>query len=156
MANWYLGKIRFQKEDESGSLRTINESYLVDSVSYTEAEARMFEIVASNTPDFQLVNLSKMRLSEVFNLEGGAETWWKVKVMYISFDERTQKEKKTPHLMLINADNVIDVYAGLTKELGNLNDYEITDINITTILEVFPYNPESDLLKGGNFKPVNS
>jgi hypothetical protein len=66
MATWYLGKIRFQKEDEAGSLKTINEAYLVDAMSYTEAEARMFEVVASNTPDFQLTNLSKMKISEVF------------------------------------------------------------------------------------------
>ena len=47
MATWYLGKIRYQREDEAGSLKTINEAYLVDAVSYTEAEARMFEVVAS-------------------------------------------------------------------------------------------------------------
>ena len=154
MATWYLGKIRYQKEDEAGSLKTINEAYLVDAVSYTEAEARMFEIVASNTPDFQLTNLSKMKLSEVFFEENGSEIWYKAKVQYISFDEKTQKEKKTPHMMLINAENPKDVFEALTKNLGNLNDYQITDINITTILEVCPYVPENELLKKGNFRPV--
>lgn len=154
MANWYLGKIRFQREDDGGSLKTINESYLVDSVSYTEAEARMYEVVASNTPDFQLVNLAKMKLSEVFFEENGSETWFKAKVMYVSFDEKTAKEKKTPYMMLINAENPKDVYEALVKNLGNLNDYQITDINLTTILEVCPYVPENELLKKGNFKPV--
>jgi hypothetical protein len=154
MATWYLGKIRYQKEDEAGSLKTINEAYLVDAVSYTEAEARMFEIVASNTPDFQLTNLTKMKLSEVFFEENGSEIWYKAKVQYISFDEKTQKEKKTPHIMLINAENPKDVFEALTKNLGNLNDYQITDINITTILEVCPYLPENELLKKGNFRPV--
>lgn len=154
MATWYLGKIRFQREDEAGSLKTINEAYLVDAVSYTEAEARMFEVVASNTPDFQLINLAKMKLSEVFFEDNNSETWFKVKVMYISFDEKTAKEKKTPHMMLINADTPKDAFDALTKNLGNLNDYQITDINITTILEVCPYVPENELLKKGNFRPV--
>jgi hypothetical protein len=154
MATWYLGKIRFQREDEAGSLKTINEAYLVDAVSYTEAEARMFEVVASNTPDFQLVNLAKMKLSEVFFEENGSETWYKAKVQYITFDEKSQKEKKVPHIMLINADTPKDVYEALVKNLGNLNDYQITDINITTILEVCPYVPENELLKKGNFRPV--
>jgi len=154
MATWYLGKIRYQKEDEAGSLKTINEAYLVDAVSYTEAEARMFEIVASNTPDFQLTNLSKMKLSEVFFEENSSEIWYKAKVQYISFDEKTQKEKKTPHIMLINDENPKDVFEALTKNLGNLNDYQITDINITTILEVCPYVPENELLRKGNFRPV--
>ena len=155
MATWYLGKIRYQKEDESGSLKTINESYLIDAVSYTEAEARMFQIVASNTPDFQLINLTKMKLSEVFFEENGSETWFKVKVMYTSFDEKTQSEKKTPHMMIINSDSVLDTYSAITKNLGNLNDYEIVGVNITSILEVHPYNPDDELLKNGNFKPVS-
>jgi len=154
MATWYLGKIRFQKEDEAGSLKTINEEYLIDAVSYTEAEARMNQIVASNTPDFILVSLRKMRLSEVFFEENGSEIWYKAKVQYISFDEKTQKEKKVPHMMLINAENPKDAYEALVKNCGNLNDYLITDINITSILEVCPYVPENELLKQGNFKPV--
>ena len=154
MATWYLSKIKFQREDEAGSLKSISEAYLVDAVSYTEAEARMFDIVASNTPEFQLVSLAKMRLSEVFFEENGSEIWYKAKVQYISFDEKTQKEKKVPHMMLINAENPKDAYEALVKNLGNLNDYLITDINLTTILEVCPYVPENELLKKGNFKPL--
>jgi Domain of unknown function (DUF4494) len=155
MATWYLGKIRFQKEDEAGSLKTINEEYLVDAVSYTEGEARLHEIVASNTPDFQVVKITKMRLSEVFFEENGSEIWYKAKVQYVSFDEKTQKEKKVPHMMLINAENPKEAYEALVENCGNLNDYLITDINITTILEVCPYVPENELLKQGNFKPVS-
>jgi hypothetical protein len=154
MATWYLGKIRFQKEDEAGSLKTINEAYLVDAMSYTEAEARMFEVVASNTPDFQLTNLSKMKISEVFFEENNAETWFKAKVQYITFDEKSQKEKKVPHIMLINANDPREAYDLLKKNLGSLNDYQITDINITAIIEIFPYEPENDILKKGNFRPV--
>lgn len=142
MATWYLGKIRYQKEDEAGSLKTINEEYLIDAVSYTEAEARMFEIVASNTPGFILISLTKMRLSEVFFEENGSEIWYKAKVQHISFDEKTQKEKNTPHFILINEENPKDVFEALTKNLGNLNDYKITDINLTNILEVCPHVPE--------------
>jgi hypothetical protein len=154
MATWYLSKIRYQREDEAGSLKTINEAYLIDAVSYTDAEARTHEIVASNTPDFQLVTLTRMKLSEVFFEEDGAETWFKAKVQFISFDEKTQKEKKVPHAMLINGNDPGEVFTLLKKNLGNLNDYQITDINITTILEVCPYVPENEMLKKGNFRPV--
>ncbi len=154
MATWYLAHIRYQKEDEVGSLKTINEHYLVDAVSYTEGEARTFEIVASNTPEFHLVKLTKMRLSDVFIEENGSEKWFKAKVQYITFDEKSQKEKKVPHFMLLNCENPKEAYEFLVKELGNLNDYEITDINITPILEVHPYVPENELLKKGKFQPV--
>jgi hypothetical protein len=57
-------------------------------------------------------------------------------------------------MMLINANDPGEVYTLLKKNLGNLNDYQITDINITTILEVCPYEPENEMLKKGNFRPV--
>lgn len=155
MATWYLGKIRFQKEDEAGSLRTINEQYLVDAVSYTEAEARMFEIVASNTPDFQLISLTKMILSEIFLEENGSEKWYKIKVNYIGFNEKTQKEELTPHTFLINCEDIFAAWTAIKKNLGDLNDYDIVGINVTSILEVHPYVPENELLKKGNFRPVS-
>lgn len=154
MATWYLGKIHFQKEDEAGSLRTINEQYLLDAVSYTEAEARMFEVVASNTLDFQLLKLTKMNLTEIFFEENGSEKWYKVKANYISFDEKTQKEKLSPHTFLINCEDILAAWTAIKKNLGDLNDYDIVGITVTNILEVCPYVPANELLKKGNFRPL--
>ena len=137
---WYQGKIRYQKEDERGRINNITDVYLVDGVSYTDAEARVYETVASNTPDFQLSKLAKMKLHEVFFVDGGSETWYKVKVNFASFDEKTQKEKNTPFNMLINAENPVEAHNLLVERLGTLEDYQITDINITNILEVIPTN----------------
>lgn len=155
MSNWYQGKIRYQKVDEKDRTIKITEVYLVDAVSYTDAEARVYETVASNTPDFQLFGLSRMKLSEVFFIEGGSETWYKVKVNFISFDEKAQKEKRSPFNMLINAENPLEAYNLLVERLGTVEDYQITDINITNILEVIPYEkPEEKILKSGNFRPL--
>lgn len=154
MATWYLAKIRYQKEDEAGSLKIISEQYLFDAVSYTEAEAKLHTHIASNTPDFQLITLIKMRLSDVLIQENTEEVWYKVKVNYLEFDEKTQKDKKTPHFYLINAVSIETVCAEIKVILGNLNDYEIRDIQTSDILEIIPHVPENELLKHGNFKPV--
>ena len=155
MSNWYQGKIRYQKVDEKDRTVKITEVYLVDAVSYTDAEARIYETVASNTPDFQLFGLSRMKLSEVFFVENGSETWYKMKVNFVSFDEKAQKEKRTPFNMLINAENPLEAYNLLTERLGTVEDYLITDVNITNILEIIPYEkPEEKILKTGNFKPL--
>lgn len=155
MSNWYQGKIRYQKVDEKDRTIKITEVYLVDAVSYTDAEARVYHTVASNTPDFQLFGLSRMKIHEVFFVEEGSETWYKVKVNFISFDEKAQKEKRTPFTMLINADNPLLAYQLISERLGTVEDYQITDINITNILEIIPYEkPEEKILKSGNFKPL--
>ena len=155
MAIWHQGKIRYQKVDENDKTIKITEVYLVDAVSYTEAEARIYENVAANTPDFMLFGLSRMKVAEVFFVENGAETWYKVKVVFVSFDEKTKKDKKTPFIMLINAETPFEAYNLLCERLGTVDDYQITDINITNILEVLPYEkPEEKILKSGNFKPL--
>jgi Domain of unknown function (DUF4494) len=141
MKTWYLGKVGYQKEDDSGNLVTINEEHLIDAVSYTEAEARLFEIMeAKQQSDFVLIKLSKMKFQEVFVEEFKSDIWQKAKVVYLSFDEKSQKEKKTPYVMIVNADNIIDAWSILSKNLGNLEDYQITDINLTAIAEVHEYN----------------
>lgn len=154
MSAWYQGKIRYQKIDEKDKTIKITEVYLVDAVSYTDAEARIYSTVASNTPDFHLFGLSRMKLQEVFFVEDGAETWFKVKVNFMSFDEKSQKEKRTPFLMLINAENPLEAYNLISERLGTVEDYQITDINITNILEVIPYEEIDEKLKHGNFKPL--
>ncbi|RFS16576.1 DUF4494 domain-containing protein [Emticicia sp. C21] len=154
MSAWYQGKIRYQKVDEKDRTIKITEVYLVDAVSYTDAEARIYSTVASNTPDFHLFGLSRMKLQEVYFVEDGAETWFKVKVNFVSFDEKSQKEKRTPFNMLINAENSLEAYQLISERLGTVEDYQITDINITNILEVIPYDEVEEKLKHGNFKPL--
>lgn len=154
MSAWYQGKIRYNKVDEKDRTIKITEVYLVDAVSYTDAEARIYSTVASNTPDFHLFGLSRMKLQEVYFVEDGAETWFKVKVNFVSFDEKSQKEKRTPFNMLINAENPLEAYQLISERLGTVEDYQITDINITNILEVIPYDEVEEKLKHGNFKPL--
>ena len=38
---WFTTKVRYEKTRENGSLKTVTEPYLVDALSFTEAEARI-------------------------------------------------------------------------------------------------------------------
>ncbi len=142
MATWFLAKIKYPKEVEPDKFKLIAEAYLFDAVSYTDAEARLHAEMADNAPAFQLTGLSIMKLAEVFLHEGGGEKWFKVKVVMMSFDEEKQQEKKVPHLMLINANTPKEAYERIEESLGQMSDYAITDVNLTPILDVFPYEKE--------------
>jgi len=155
MSAWYLTKIKYTLQDEQGKQKAVSEAYLIDAVSYTEAEARLYGFVASNIPDFQVTGITKMRLQEVFFVEEGAETWFKIKVQYVLFDEKTQKEKKVPYQMLINATTPKEAYELLDERLGRMQDYIITDVNLTAILEVVPYESEiEEKIRTGQLKPM--
>lgn len=142
MASWYLGKIRYQKEDETGSLKTITEVYLIDSISFTEAEARAYGQIVTGASDFSVTSMNRIRISDVFTYEDG-EKWFKAKVIYFSCDEKSGKEKKVVNYMLVNADGIDQALARLTESMRNfLIPYETVEIALTPILDVFPYEAE--------------
>lgn len=144
MASWYKANIRYQKEDEAGSLQTIIECYLIDSVSFTEAEARAYKQIVTGASDFSVTAINRMRLADLFSYEDG-EKWFKAKVIYFSVDERSGKEKKVVNYMLVNADGIDQALQRITESLRTmLIPYETTDINLTPILDVFPYTAEEE------------
>ncbi|GAB3701242.1 DUF4494 domain-containing protein [Spirosoma flavus] len=156
MPNWFLGKIRYQKPIDEGTVgtrlqefikqETITEAYLVDAVSFTDAEARLYQEIAANTPDFEITAVNRMKLADIFSHEDGGETWFKVKAVFITDDERTGKQKKTPNLLLVNAENPKQAYERVEQALKTaLDPFEITDVNTTKILEIFPYVDEAEL-----------
>lgn len=154
MASWYQVKIRFQKEDSAGKLLTINETYLFDAVSYTEAEANGYKRIVTGASDFSVTAINRMRLADLFTYEDG-EKWFKAKVIYFSVDEKSGKEKKVVNYMLVNADGIDQALSRITESLRNmLIPYETTDINLTPILEVFPYTGEEEPAIPANLKPI--
>ncbi|QJD80745.1 DUF4494 domain-containing protein [Spirosoma rhododendri] len=153
MPNWFLGKIRYQQPIDDATVGTRNEefikqknvteAYLVDAVSYTDAEGRLYQEIAANTPEFEITNISRMKLADVLMIEDGGETWFKVKALFIMDDEKTGKQKKTPSVMLVNAETPKQAYERVEVSLkSSLDPFEITDVNITKILDIFPYNEE--------------
>lgn len=153
MPNWFLGKIRYQQPIDDATVgtrneefikqKTVTEAYLVDAVSYTDAETRLYQEIAANTPDFEITDISRMKLADVFHTDDGGDIWYKVKAMFITEDEKSGKQKKTPSLMLVNAHTPKQAYEQIEVSLKTaLDPFEITDVNITKILDIFPYNEE--------------
>lgn len=140
--NWYLAKIKYQLEQENGSLKTINESYLLKAVSYTDAEKRVFDIVADSTPDFTIASLTKRNYTDVFQDYGG-ESWYHIKAHYVSIDDSkgAPKEKKVNCPMLISADTPKQAIERIEKYTQNwLIPLVITGATQTQILEVHDLN----------------
>ncbi|MGB3617891.1 MAG: DUF4494 domain-containing protein [Catalinimonas sp.] len=146
---WFLCKLAYQRQEENGKVQNVKEQYLIDAMSFTEAEARVYEELGSALPAFMLTSVAKMNVQEIFPYDD-AETWYKAKVQFLDTDERTGKEKKTTHLMLVSAPSVKEAWERITEKMGGLMaTYQITDINLTQILEIFPYvdDPEKPAFK---------
>lgn len=137
--SWFECKITYDKEiSADGKLKKVSESYLLDAETFTDAEARMTELMESRGA-FTMDTVKKVRLAELF-LDDKSERFYKAKVGFISLDEKAGVEKKKYVQMLVQADNFREALDNLNKGMKDtLADYEIAQLQETPIMDVFPY-----------------
>ena len=114
----------------------------MDALSYTEAEKRFTEeITPFMSGEFLISDIKRLKVSELFfSNNGEADRWFKAKVAFISFDEKTGEEKFTPNFMLVQAVDFRDALKQLDANMkGTLSDYKIISIVETPILDVYRY-----------------
>ena len=139
MAQWIEVKVRYYKMTDSGKTVKVTDPYLVDAVSCTEAEARVVEEMTSFVNDFNVLNVGKTKISEIFWDETG-DRFYKVKVNFITLDEKTAVEKRSASYILVQASTFADALANFNKGMkGTMADYEIESIAETKIVDVYRY-----------------
>jgi hypothetical protein len=148
MTTWFQCKIKYLKEADNGLIRTMNQTYLVDAMTFTEAESRLTEELADVLKEFTLMSASRSTIKEVV-FYGDTPRWFKCKVTYSTMDEDGEKEKKVTTYILVNADNVKDAWDRLEEHLTNMQvPYQVPSIAESPIVEVMEYNPGDKKPKG--------
>lgn len=143
MHTWFLCKIRYEKVVENGMQKKVTEPYLVDALSFTEAEARIIE---ETTPfisgEFTVSDISRAHYSEIFpSEEESADKWFAGRLAFITLDEKTAKEKKTYSNVLIQAADIRDAMKKLDEGMKNtMAEYSSILLKETAIMDVYPYN----------------
>ena len=157
MQTWFESKVKYMKVSESGSESMVTENFLLDAVSYTDAETRiirqMQQIVRGG--EFQIVDIKKSRIAEVFPFENG-EWWFKAAINLVTIDEEAGKEKKIKTNYLIMADDIKEALTRLDESLEYLViPFVVTSLAVSPIVDVFPYNPEEAQIPDG-YVPVEN
>ncbi|GHA33785.1 hypothetical protein GCM10007103_14170 [Salinimicrobium marinum] len=139
-ATWYECKVKYRKTHETGEQKVTTDTYLLDAVSYTEAESRITEEMKAYTnEDFRIMNIKVANFAEVHPFEN-SDRWFKSKVSLIALDEESGKEKKTNIYLLVQANDVKEAFENTTKAMETtMGDYSIPSITESPILDVFPY-----------------
>ena len=141
-AMWFECKIRYEKIMEDGTPKKVNEVYVIDALSFSEAEERIIEEMSSYiSGEIELVDVKIAPYKEIFFADNNlADRWFKAKVVYITIDERTQREKRMPVMVLVNAGNINSAIKNTDEVMGGtMIDYAITAIQETKIFDVFEY-----------------
>ncbi len=149
MKKWFLAKIRYEKTDEKGMTRKVTESYLVDALSFTEAEARIIDNVKDFiTGEFSVTALKWESVSELFTSDKECDDkWYKIKVAYITLDEKSGKERRTYAYMIVQSSDTANAEKRLHEGMkGTLADYLVMEVKETQIVDVYPYilEPETE------------
>lgn len=142
MATWFECRIRYQKTMETGMLKKVTEPYLVDALSFTEAEARIIEeMTPFISGEFAVKGVKLADYSELFpSDEESADCWFKCKLAYITLDEKSGAEKKTTTNVLVQAADLRDAVKKLDAGMkGTMADYQIASVSETPIMDVYPY-----------------
>ena len=157
MQTWFECKVKYLKVSESGSEQTVTENFLLDAVSYTDAETRIIRQMQQMVKggEFSIVDIKKSRIAEVFPFESG-EWWFKATINLVTVDEDAGREKKIRSYYLIMADDINEALSRLDESLSYIViPYVTTALSLSTIADVFPYEPSESMIPKG-FVPLES
>lgn len=157
MQTWFEVKVKYIKVDQDGRERKVSESYLVDAVSFTDAETRIIQQMQQIIRgEFQVDNIKKSNIIEIFPAESG-EFWYKARIAIVTIDEKAGKEKKINNYFLVAADDFKEGFKRLEEGLSYiLVPYQTTAMSLSNIVDVFPYFQDETVKRlPDNLKPLN-
>lgn len=138
MANWFECKVNYHKIVENGVQKKVTDTFMVDALSFTEAEARVTEEVTPFVSgDFSVASVKRTKIGEIFR-DDTADKWYLVKCAFITIDEKTATEKRSISLMLVAGSDFKGAYDNFMAGMnGTLADFEIVSIVETPVLDVY-------------------
>lgn len=145
MNSWYTIKVKYIKEFTDGTLKRVTEPYLVNSLSFTEAEARIYREVGEYVRgEFLVTSIVKTDYADIFEYDD-TDTYFKAKVVYVSEDADSGSTKSVNNTYLVAANTVKEAYERIEEGLrGLMTSYEIPSVAVTPLIAVFPYEPTED------------
>ena len=143
MNYWFECKVSYERQADSMGMKKVSESYLIDALSFTEAEKRIIKEVRPfvSVGELEVVNIRRARIAELFlNDEAEDDRYFRAKVNFITVDEKSGSEKKTSATMIVKSDSLPNAVTELKAQLDSqMASYEIAAVTDTQILDVFQY-----------------
>lgn len=139
MAIWFETKVRYDKMQDNGTVKTVNEPYLVDALTFTEAEARIIEAITPYlSGEFTVSAVKKTKISEIFFDDSG-DRYYNAKVNFITLDEKKGVEKKSASYILVQASDLEGALARFKEGMkGTMADYDLASLAESPLCDVFP------------------
>lgn len=137
--------IRLEKTMEDGSSKKVTEKYAVDAMSFTEAESIVTKKLSDRiSGDFEIKSEAQAAYHEIsFSEKEGESKWYKAKVLFITLDEKTEREKRTVVTYLVQGSSMRSVLTNIEQMFGTVMfGHEVIALQETKIIEVFFHDVE--------------
>lgn len=145
-ASWFETKIKYQKCMEDGSEKVVTESYIVEALSCTEAEASIIKEMAlyshgeTKVPSTKKANFNEIFFSDKYD----DDKWFSAKLQFITIDEKTDKEKRSNVNYLVQAKSLARALRYVDEVMGKtMIDYDVVGLNETKLMDVLEYKSAS-------------
>lgn len=145
-STWFECKVRYEKTQEDGSDKLVNELYVVDALSFTEAEASIIDNMAVYVSgELKIANINPANYNEIFfSGNDDDDLWFKARLAFITIDDKN-KEKRTYVNYLIQAKSIERAKRYVDEVMGEtIIDYELKSLSETKIFDVFEHEPSTD------------
>ena len=142
MEKYFETKVKYEKTQENGMQKKVTETYLVDALSFSECEDRIIdEMKVYISGEFEVNAIQRAKYNElVESVDTSADKWYKCKLLFITLDEKTEKEKKSAVHYLVQGSSLENAKNNMVKFMSTSSiDYEFVEIKETHIMDVFKY-----------------
>ena len=150
VSKFYEVKIQYQEMQEDGKEKRVTEQYVVEALSFTEAETRIIEEMTPYiSGEFDVVSEKIAPFNEIFlSDKRDDDKWFISKVAFITIDEKTEKEKKQTFRYLVQA-ATSELALDYTKEMlsHGMSDYRIDAVQDTPTLDVFLHEVKKEVVE---------
>lgn len=147
MNSWFTVKVKYTKQLDDGTFKRVSEPYLLAAMTFTDAEARIYEELGSLIRgEFIVTGISRTDIHDIYHYED-SDVWYKCKIAFESESDGGEgsKAKKVNQNFLVSAHSVKEAYERLKESLGGMMiDFQIPTISVSPIVDIFPFGDEGE------------
>ena len=155
-STWFETKVKYQKTMEDGSEKVVSEAYVVDALSFTEAESAIIdEMSVYVSGELKVSGIGKAGYGEIFFSDvDDDDKWYKAKLQFITIDEKSEKEKRSNVTYLVQAKSLARALRYIDEVMGKIIiDYDVVGLNETKLMDVFEHHASNEKKEENNDVP---
>ena len=155
-STWFETKVKYQKTMEDGSEKVVSEAYVVDALSFTEAESAIIdEMSVYVSGELKVSGIGKACYGEIFFSDvDDDDKWYKAKLQFITIDDKSEKEKRSNVTYLVQAKSLARALRYIDEVMGKtMIDYDVVGLNETKLMDVFEHHAPNEKKEEKNDVP---